>query len=136
LGASPGGWTRILRTYAVDVVAVDPGDLDRRLRADEGIRHERMTAGNYLRSSTATFDLVVNDLRMDAERSARLMVDAAGKLNPGGRAVVTLKVTPRTARQDLAGALRLLSSAYELLFARQLHHNRNEITLVLQNLRQ
>ena len=132
LGASPGGWTRILRTHGLEVVAVDPGDLDRKLARDPGVRHERMTAGRFLRSSAERFDLVVNDMRMDVARSAQLVVDAADRLNAEGRAVLTLKVTPRSARRELYEARELLDPAYSLVFARQLHHNRNEVTLVLQ----
>lgn len=131
LGASPGGWTRLLRTYGLEVVAVDPGDLDHRLRDDAGIRHVRTTAGRYLQSADDQFDLVVNDMRMAPARSARVIVDAAPVLRRGGRVVLTLKVTPRTARADLDTARRLLRHRYTLRFARQLHHNRNEITLVL-----
>ncbi len=132
LGASPGGWTRILVTHGLEVVAVDPGDLDRKLARTRGVHHERMTAGRFLRTSSEHFDLVVNDMRMDASRSAQIVVDAADRLGPAGRAIVTLKVTPRGARRELDEALRLLRRRYSLTFARQLHHNRNEVTLVLE----
>lgn len=132
LGASPGGWTRLLRTYDLEVVAVDPGDLDGRVRRDPGVRHERTTAGRYLASSSERFDLVVNDMRMEPVRSAQIVVDAADRLAAGGRAIVTLKVTPRTARADVRAALRRLDARYRLLFARQLHHNRNEVTIAVE----
>ena len=43
LGASPGGWTRVLRQHDQYVTAVDPGDLDPRLTKDRGVRHKRPT---------------------------------------------------------------------------------------------
>lgn len=45
LGASPGGWTRILRQHGQEVWSVDPGSLDPRLRGDQRIHHEATTAG-------------------------------------------------------------------------------------------
>ena len=65
LGASPGGWTRILRQHGFTVWAVDPGRLDQRLDGDRGITHVRNTAGPFLASTSVTADLIVNDMRMD-----------------------------------------------------------------------
>jgi 23S rRNA (cytidine2498-2'-O)-methyltransferase len=67
LGAAPGGWTRILRRHAMSVVAVDPGDLDPRVAADPAVRHRRQTAQSYLRTVHEQFDVILNDMRMDAQ---------------------------------------------------------------------
>ena len=130
LGAAPGGWTHVLRELGMSVVAVDPGDLDARLAADSGVAHARQTAGTFLRSSPGTFALVVNDMRMDPLRSSEVMLQAASVLDRGGFAVVTLK-TGATAAVELAHrCLDVLASRYEVLFARQLYHNRLEITVL------
>jgi 23S rRNA (cytidine2498-2'-O)-methyltransferase len=128
LGAAPGGWTRILRSHGLRVHAVDPADLDRRLAGDRGIRHVRTTAGEFLRATDRTFDIAVNDMRMEPELSCRVMLDAAERLRPGGLAVVTLKIGTRL---DVARrCLELLRRRYRIDFARQLHHNRHEVTVV------
>ncbi|MCB0061044.1 MAG: hypothetical protein KDE19_02975, partial [Caldilineaceae bacterium] len=62
LGASPGGWARVLRQHGQYVTAVDPGDLDPRVAADPGVRHKRMTAEQYLADEPDRFDLIVNDM--------------------------------------------------------------------------
>src|SRR5690606_13535670 len=72
LGAAAGGWTRVLRQLEQYVTAVDPGDLDPRLASDRGVRHKRMTAELYLADDPDMFDVIVNDMRMDARDSARL----------------------------------------------------------------
>jgi 23S rRNA (cytidine2498-2'-O)-methyltransferase len=131
LGASPGGWTRVLRQRGQYVTAVDPGALDERVTADPGVRHKRMTAEAYLRDEPDQFDLIVNDMRMDCRDSARLMVAYARLLYPHGAAIMTLKL-PETRRMPLLQhAMEILTSAYTIGGARQLFHNRSEITLYL-----
>jgi 23S rRNA (cytidine2498-2'-O)-methyltransferase len=130
LGASPGGWSRILRQYGFTVWAVDPGKLDPRLANDSGINHVKMTAGPFLRMTDVEADLVVNDMRMDPDLSTRTMLDAASRLAPGGMMIQTLKVTPHNTYRTVRLALDTLEEAYEIVWAGQLHHNRNEVTVV------
>jgi 23S rRNA (cytidine2498-2'-O)-methyltransferase len=134
LGASPGGWTRVLRNRDIYVTAVDPGDLDSRLAGDRGIRYTRMTAEAYLRDEPDPFDMIVNDMRMDARDSARLMVDFAPYLYPQGMAIMTLKLPLQNTRRVLEHALSILGESYTVAAMRQLFHNRSEVTLVLHKL--
>lgn len=132
LGAAPGGWTRILRQAGQYVTAIDPGDLDARLAGDPGVRHRRMTAEQYLHSDPDQFDIIVNDMRMDARDSARVMAAYAKFLYPHGWALMTVKL-PEQARQPvLDQTLAILHPAYIIAGARQLFHNRSEITLFLK----
>jgi 23S rRNA (cytidine2498-2'-O)-methyltransferase len=132
LGAAPGGWTRILRKHAMRVVAVDPGDLDGRLATDGAIRHVRQTAQAYLRTSSERFNVILNDMRMDARASAQLTVAAARSLEPSGWALVTLKLPKRAASGAVASALSILRRRYDVIGARQLFHNRSEATVALR----
>jgi 23S rRNA (cytidine2498-2'-O)-methyltransferase len=128
LGASPGGWTRILRTRGCATVhAVDPADL---VFADAGVIHHRTTAGEFLRSTRVRFDIVVNDMRMTPERSSRVMLDAAAHLRPGAYGIVTLKLDAADAVRQVDRALGILDRSYDIEFARQLQHNRHEVTAV------
>ncbi len=132
LGASPGGWTRVLRQHEQYVTAVDPGDLDPRLASDTGIRHRRMTAEAYLADEPDRFDIIVNDMRMDGRDSARLMVAYAAILYPHGWALMTLKLPERNRRPVLDHAYTILRDAYTIAGARHLFHNRSEITVYLR----
>jgi len=132
LGAAPGGWTRILRAHGLRVVAVDPGELDPRLGNDRGIRHEPTTAGEFLRRRSQGYDLVVNDMRMDARRSCEVTLAAGDHLASGGYAIATLKVGTRRVWATIDECLRLLRTGYTVIGARQLHHNRHEITVALR----
>jgi 23S rRNA (cytidine2498-2'-O)-methyltransferase len=135
LGAAPGGWTRVLRQRGQYVTAVDPGELDARLHGDKGIRHRRMTAEDYLRSEPDLFDVIVNDMRMDARDSARMMVAYARYLYPHSVAIMTVKLPEVHRAPVVEHTLRLLRQAYTVVGARQLFHNRSEITVVLRPMR-
>lgn len=132
LGASPGGWTRILRRRGLSVWAVDPADVDPRVAADPGVRHARTTAGRFLAETDRSFDLVVNDMRMTAARSCEVMLDAAKRLKPDGLGIMTLKLSPRDPLATVRASLAILRRGYEVLHARQLYHNRNEVTVILR----
>jgi 23S rRNA (cytidine2498-2'-O)-methyltransferase len=130
LGASPGGWTRILRQHGMEVWAVDPGGLDTRITADRGVHHVPTTAGQFFRSNDVRFDLAANDMKMDPVMSTRVMLTAAAHLRHGALAIVTLKTGTHRPVETVRRCLTLLGRSYQLVYARQLHHNRNEVTVV------
>lgn len=132
LGASPGGWSRILLERGFDVWAVDPGDLDPRLAGRERLHHVKTTAGPFLAENGERFDLVMNDMRMAPHLSASIMNAAAGRLAPDGLGIMTVKLQPGNPLRVVDDTFRMLSRAWEIVFARQLHHNRNEITVVVK----
>jgi 23S rRNA (cytidine2498-2'-O)-methyltransferase len=130
LGASPGGWTRILRQHGLQVWSVDPADLHLTLASDPEVHHIRSTAGPFLATTDLTFDVVVNDMRMAPELSSQLMLDAARTLRVGGMIIVTLKLTPHHPVEAIDRALTALRRWYDIDLVRQLHHNRHEVTIV------
>lgn len=130
LGAAPGGWTRVLRDLGLEVTAVDPAGLHPSMEADPGVIHKKMTAQEYFQTA-GRFDLVVNDMKMDTGESAQMMGLAAGCLHPGGMAVMTLKLPKRGMQRVVNQTLRRLEGWYDLIGARQLFHNRSEITVAL-----
>lgn len=130
LGAAPGGWTRILRQRGLEVTAVDPADLDGRLFGVPGIVHVRGLVQHY-QPGAQRFVVIVNDLRMDALASVQVMQRAAAWLLPGGLALMTLKLPEQQPQAVVQRALAALKSHYRLLGARQLFHNRSEITVAL-----
>ncbi|HOU11746.1 MAG TPA: SAM-dependent methyltransferase [Anaerolineae bacterium] len=132
LGAAPGGWTRIARQHGLRVIAVDPGDLDQRIAADPLVRHIRQTAQSYLPKTTVQFDIILNDMRMDARDSAQIMLAALDHLRADGWALLTLKLPERKAEVVAAAALALLRADCHVIGARQLFHNRSEITVALK----
>lgn len=140
LGAAPGGWTRLLLDAGLDVVAVDPADLDPRLMKGykKQLRHIPGRAQGFLdraRHERARYIVILSDIRIDAPDAARLMVQAADLLDPNGFALVTLKL-PRPAPDVdplalLDEALDILEARFSEVVARQLFHNRHEVTALL-----
>ncbi|MDX1935064.1 MAG: SAM-dependent methyltransferase [Capsulimonadales bacterium] len=134
IGAAPGGWTNVLRRFGLRVIAVDPAELHESLRHDRRIVHVRERIQRY-RPSEA-FEVIVNDLKMDARDSTDIMLSVRRFLKPGGFAVMTLKLpktvpSPRAMREFVQDDLRRLRSGYGVIGARQLFHNRSEITVAL-----
>ena len=136
LGAAPGGWTRLLLEAGLHVIAVDPANLDPRLARRQGLEHYRGYAEHYLEEATrkhSQFDLIVNDMRMDARESARLLARAASCLRPNGFIISVLKL-PHATREihpltTLKEAMGILKQYYSIVQAHQLFHNRQEVTI-------
>ncbi len=132
LGAAPGGWTRLLAERGLAVVAVDPAALDEQVVQLACVQHRRQPADAFLADSDDLFDLVVNDMRMDARDSARLMQRVATRLHPGSLALVTLKLPHAHSERVYEQARRLLEESYSVVGVRQLFHNRSEVTVALK----
>jgi len=140
LGAAPGGWTRLLLEAGLSVVAVDPAKLDPRLLRSplsQRLEHYRGYAEVYLEEAIKKhkqFDVIANDMRMDAREASRLLVQAGKCLRPDGFIVSTLKLPHATPNIDplknLKEALHLLSRHFNIVQAHQLFHNRQEVTVI------
>jgi 23S rRNA (cytidine2498-2'-O)-methyltransferase len=137
LGAAPGGWTRLLLEAGMSVVAVDPAKLDSRLEGHPRLEHYRSYAELYLEEAIKRrrkFDVITNDMRMDAREAARLLVGASACLRIDGFIISVLKLPHATPEIDplknLREALRLLNKQFGIVQARQLFHNRQEVTVL------
>ena len=133
LGAAPGGWTRVLRQKEQYVTAVDPAWLHNSLQNDKNVRHLRLTAEEYLAQFPDTYDVIVNDMRLDARDSARLMGEYGRYLYPHGLAIITLKLPEKNYQSALDHGLNILRQNYTIAGARQLFHNRSEVTVYLRS---
>ena len=85
-----------------------------------------------LGASPGGWTLIVNDMRMDARDSARMMVAYARQLYRHGLVIMTLKLPEQNRRPIIDHAFKLLQEAYAIAGARQLFHNRSEITVYLR----
>ena len=137
LGSAPGGWTRILLEAGMQVVAVDPAKLDGRLSKQPHLEHYRGYAEDYLEEAIKRrrkFNVITNDMRMDAREAARLLVQASACLLNDGFIISVLKLPHETFEIDplknLNEALKLLQRHFAIVQARQLFHNRQEVTVL------
>lgn len=132
LGAAPGAWTEVLRRRGLRVTAVAPREMYDWLQTDPDVLHFPLTAEEYLPDCDTVYDLIVNDMKLDAQDSARLMVDYASHLREQGIAIMTLKLRLRNTRRLMDHAFRLLRKRYKIIRVRQLVSNRKEVTLFLR----
>ena len=129
LGAAPGGWTRILLHKGLSVVAVDPANMNTRVRDHKRLRYIQSRAQDVLHLLAGTVDILVSDMRMDSVQAAHVICRYAVRLKPTALLVVTLKLPHRNAMQKVQAASGILRRRYDVHGVRQLFHNRNEVTV-------
>jgi tRNA acetyltransferase TAN1 len=134
LGSAPGGWAAVLAETAREVIAVDPGDLDPRVRVLPNLRHLRLRAEalSSLQPGLGRFDIITSDMNLDPAESARIMCRLAPLLEPGAPAIMTVKYTTRRRRRHEREARSALSTEYEDIRMQHLPHNALETTAAMR----
>jgi 23S rRNA (cytidine2498-2'-O)-methyltransferase len=130
LGAAPGGWTNVLAQAGMQVTAIDPAALDAKAAGHPNVTHARMRAGDYV--SDGDYDLLVNDMNMDPEDSAGIMMQLADHLKSDAYAIMTVKMVIRNPARLLANVRPILEPAFDILDIKNLFHNRLEVTMLLR----
>lgn len=134
LGAAPGGWTHYLSKRGISVDAVDPAALDDRILAQANVRHYRMTAQEFARShGEATYDLIVNDMKMDTNQSMDILCEMSRLLEKNGVCLMTLKLPKEGVQKRINVAKKVLGERFETVRIRQLYYNRSEVTVYMKN---
>jgi 23S rRNA (cytidine2498-2'-O)-methyltransferase len=135
LGAAPGGWTYQLVSHGLKVIAVDNGPLKGSMAIHPDVTHLREDGFRY--KPRQPVDWLVCDMVEQPHRIARLMAQwlAAGHAR---QAIFNLKLPMKRRMQAVREcfalideALRTAGMAYRL-DARQLYHDREEITVYLR----
>jgi len=129
LGAAPGGWSKVLADYGYNVLAVDPAELHPKLQDHPKIKHLKIKSQEI--KLEEKLDLIVNDMNMGPQETAKIMNENAHLLKDGGLAIITLKL-PNRARNSIKESVKLLEENYEVLNIRSLYHNRQEVTALLR----
>jgi Predicted SAM-dependent methyltransferase len=136
LGAAPGGWTKVLTDRGIKTVSVDPNKLDEGLRKHKYVKYYPMRAEQYIKINNGdTFDIIVNDMKMDAEKSIDLMMKFRGRLSDGGVIILTFKLPHVFSYKSILKNIDFIKSkGFEIIRARQFFHNRSEITVAARKL--
>ncbi len=129
LGSAPGGWTKVLLEKGLHVTAVDPAKLELK---HNNLSHYKGLAEDFVKKNNETFDLIVNDMKMDVCDTAKIMVNMVSSLSDKGIAIVTYKLPKNKSVGKILDGDRIIKEAYEIIEKKQLFYNRNEITLVLE----
>lgn len=127
LGACPGGWTYVLRELGAQVTAIDRSPLAPQFNRDRGIE---FIAGNALtwRPKTAVDWMVCDVITPPTNTAAILKGWITAKLCANFCVTVKFKGAPDVKTLlDIAAFLKLNTAWCD---ARQLTHNKNELTIV------
>lgn len=135
LGAAPGGWTYQLVARQISVVAIDNGPMDARLLQSGLVEHLREDGFRY--KPQRPVDWLVCDMVEKPARVVELVVHwfASGWCRA---AIFNLKLPMKRRFQAWAEARLALTAAVGASYAvraRQLYHDREEITVAIMPLR-
>lgn len=138
LGAAPGGWTWHLVQLGMQVVAVDNGPLKGVVAEHPSVKHLRQDGFRYRPKHTV--DWLVCDMVEQPGRVAALVSDwlASGATN---RAIFNLKLPMKKRVEALAEALNGIREVLDKkgfkyrLQAKQLYHDREEVTVFLAKIK-
>jgi 23S rRNA (cytidine2498-2'-O)-methyltransferase len=126
LGAAPGGWTYQLVRRAMRVTAVDNGAIDRRLLASGLVTHRREDGFRFC--PPRPVDWLVCDIVERPRRVAELVARwlAEGRCR---HALFNLKLPMKQRYDEAMRCLDLVRAAARQVRAKQLYHDRIEITV-------
>lgn len=133
IGAAPGGWTSLLLERGAEVTAVDPADLHPDLLGHPQLTYLKRNAGEVAFRS-GSYDLLVCDMSWSPKQMVKLILPMLDALRPGGAAVITLKLMHGKPFQTVKDSVRMMQPVMELRKAKQLFHNRDELTVYLQKI--
>ena len=126
LGAAPGGWTWQLVRRSIRVTAVDNGPMDRALLDSGLVAHRREDGFRY--RPPKPVDWLVCDMVEQPRRVADLV---ARWLEQGwcSRAIFNLKLPMKKRFEETARCLAQIRAGARVVRAKQLYHDREEITV-------
>ena len=130
MGAAPGGWTKVLADYGYKVSAVDPAMLHESLYSHPNITHYKNRIENI--TFEDKFEIIVNDMNVDPQITAKIMCDLADNLIDNGLAIATLKLPFGDVERSISESVDILGEKYEILAIKNLSHNRREVTSLLR----
>ncbi|MCM3126686.1 SAM-dependent methyltransferase [Paenibacillus provencensis] len=131
IGAAPGGWTSFLLERGLHVTAVDPAKMNPSLLDHPNLNYISKNAGD-VKFRDNEFDLLVCDMSWSPKLMARLVTGLLDSLQSGGTAVVTVKLMHKKPMALIREVIEVFEdSRMQVQRAKQLFHNRDEITLYM-----
>lgn len=131
LGCAPGGWSKVLIDNGLQVVGIDPGDVDEKLKNNSNFYHFKGLSETFLEKNKKYFDIITNDMKMDYKLSISITNNFKKFLNKNGIIIMTVKLY-KTRYNEIENIINSIKSNFDIIFARQLFYNRNEFSLVFK----
>ncbi|BBH19900.1 hypothetical protein Back11_12450 [Paenibacillus baekrokdamisoli] len=130
IGAAPGGWTHLLLERGLRVTSVDPAELHPVLKSYPRLSYLKKNASD-VKFPNGTFDLLVCDMSWSPMQMSKLVLEKLDALTNRATAIITVKLMHKKPLQTIRDVIERLESEFVLKKAKQLFHNRDEITLYL-----
>jgi len=127
LGASPGGFSKELSNHNINIIAIDPANLDKRLDNNKNIKHLKIKVNEF--KTNNEFDLIVNDMNMHPTESANTMITLSKFLKNNKPAIMTIKCPSINVFKYIKQSKQILKKHYEKFEVQHLPNNRMEITI-------
>jgi 23S rRNA (cytidine2498-2'-O)-methyltransferase len=131
VGAAPGGWTSLLLEREVAVTAIDPANLHPALKGHPHLTHLAQKA-ERVTLPRATYDLLVCDMNWSPYQTAQTIRRLLPALRAESIVILTVKLLHKKPLPTVQEVLAILANELQLLHAKQLFHNRDEVTLILR----
>jgi len=137
IGSAPGGASQFLLAQGLDVIGIDPAQMDRVVSANPQFRHIRKRSKEVPRSEFVDVDWLTCDVNLPPNYT--LDTVKAIVSHPGVRfqgMLLTLKLVEWSLAEEIPKYLeRVRSWGFRTVRARQLHHNRQEICVAASGFR-
>ncbi|MDK8180384.1 SAM-dependent methyltransferase [Paenibacillus sp. UMB4589-SE434] len=130
IGAAPGGWTSLLLERGLTVTAVDPANMHPSLIDHPQLSIIKGNAGEVA-FEPHEFDLLVCDMSWSPKHTAQLVIQLLEAVMPGGTVIVTVKLMHKKPLQTIRDCMEMFAEHLQIVRAKQLFHNRDEITLYM-----
>ncbi len=128
IGAAPGGFSKELSLHNIQVMALDPAEMDSSILEDPHITHVKLRAEEFVPSSS--YDLFVNDMNMHPKDSARIILSLSPFLTKEGYCIMTIKCPSKNVFYYIEEVKKILESSFSHFRFQHLPHNRMEITMI------
>ncbi len=130
IGAAPGGWTSLLLERGLRVTAIDPANMHPDLLHYPTLIHHKCNAAD-VKLDKKRYNLLVCDMSWSPMLMSKLVLDLDYALKENATLIITIKLMHKKPLQTIREVIERLAQKFELVQAKQLFHNREEITLYL-----
>lgn len=158
LGAAPGGWSSILAKRGFKVLAIDNADLEYERIGSEKLSFTMLSnvkkkteVGRYLARNDIVHvkekaeianrlidvkdaDLILNDMNVEPDRSAKMVMEYLPFLAKEARLIMTVKCVTRKVEDYIKQAEDALEGTFKVIAVREMPSNRQEVTLFAERI--
>ncbi len=131
IGASPGGWSKVLLDHHLNVTSIDPAELDPRIVGK--VNHIKKKIEEVLGILPKKFDLLVNDMNLPPLHTVDLLNKVSKLLVNNALVITTFKIfLPYKIDETLKNIVSRMSKNFKLRNILNLYSNKKELIGVFE----